>query len=52
MLKAIGLCLTFALLTTGCYRFPGEDEYSLIPTTNNRDLTREKDASIVPNVKY
>jgi len=43
-------CLTFLSLA-GCYHFPGEDEYSLVPTTNNRAITREKD-TFAPGVSY
>lgn len=30
-----------ALFTVGCYRMPTEHDYSLIPSTNNPDFTRE-----------
>lgn len=43
------LCLGLTL--TSCYRMPGEDDYSLIPTTNNPDVTRHKE-SVEPTMKY
>lgn len=36
---------------TSCYRMPTDDDYSLIPMTNNRDFTREKSDGI-PGVGY
>lgn len=35
----------------GCYRMPTEDDYSMIPLTNNRDFTREKQQAL-PGVGY
>lgn len=37
---------------TGCYRMPGEDDYSVVPTTNNPSVTCEKNDNIMPAVKY
>lgn len=31
-----------ATMCVGCYRMPSDDECSLVPTTNNPDVTREK----------
>lgn len=41
--NAARICCGTLLITliTGCYRMPTEDDYSLIPTTNNPDITRE-----------
>jgi hypothetical protein len=45
------LLLFLASMLTSCYRMPEEDEYSLIPSTNNPTYTREK-AGAVPGVGY
>jgi len=39
-------------LLTGCYRMPSENEYSLVPTTNNPAVTYEKNDNLMPSVKY
>lgn len=48
--------LTLVLLTmvslSGCYAMPGENDYSVIPATNNPAVTREKPGSILPGVGY
>lgn len=36
---------------SGCYRMPSEDDYSVIPTTNNPTITREKN-TLIPNMPY
>ncbi|MCE5317207.1 MAG: hypothetical protein LLG04_07580 [Parachlamydia sp.] len=40
------------MVLTGCYRMPTEDDYCVIPTTNNPDVTGEKRTSPIPGVKY
>jgi hypothetical protein len=45
----IGLLL---ISLVSCYRMPTEEEYSVIPTINNPDVTREKRGLPVPGVKY
>lgn len=50
MLKLL-LCLSFVACLTGCYRMPGPDDYSLVPTTNNPQFTRET-AGATPGVGY
>lgn len=40
----------FAL--SACYRMPSEDDYCLVPTTNNPDITRESGPSLMPNMSY
>ncbi len=44
--------LLMAFLLTGCYRMPTEDEYSVIPRTNNPDIIREKVNPLAPSVNY
>lgn len=41
-----------ALLLTGCYRMPSENEFSLVPTTNNPAVTCEKRSSGIPGLGY
>lgn len=40
------------LLLSSCYRMPTEEDYSLVPTTNNPAITYEKDDSPIPKVSY
>jgi hypothetical protein len=49
--------LIFALLATtaACYRMPDENDYSLIPTTNNPDFTKNSGkgkGSSMPGIGY
>jgi hypothetical protein len=52
MQKKINLTLfTIAMiLLSSCYRMPSEDDYSLIPMTNNPDFRNSGDQ--IPGVKY
>lgn len=37
----------------GCYRMPTEEDYSVVPMTNNMDVTREKPSNnFTPNVGF
>jgi hypothetical protein len=54
MYKNIKKFLILAMLwavATSCYRMPGDDDFSVCPTTNNRSLTQETQ-SMVPEVPY
>lgn len=42
---------SFLILTTACYRVPGEEDFSVIPSTNNPDITGSK-PSLTPNISY
>lgn len=49
--------LLFVILTsaTACYRMPTEDEFSVIPLTNNRDINGiggTEDSNPVPGLNY
>ena len=52
------LCINLALTTclgmllTGCYRMPTENEFSVVPTTNNPAVTCEKSSSMIPGLGY
>ncbi len=35
------------IVLTGCYRMPGENEFSEVPTTNNPSVTCEKGGSFL-----
>lgn len=40
------------MVLTGCYRMPTENDYCVIPTTNNPNVTGEKIKAPIPGVKY
>jgi len=42
------LATVFVILLSGCYRMPTDDDYSLVPTTNNPAITRESGNQLVP----
>lgn len=45
--------LTFSLIS-GCYRMPTDEDYSLVPVTNNPSITCEKPSALpgMPAVGY
>lgn len=45
-------CLLVLVTLTSCYRMPKENEYSLVPMTNNPDVTRDRGPGLVPGVSY
>ena len=50
-----GLLLILALTClTSCYRMPTEDDYCVVPTTNNPDVTRERVGTntMMPGASY
>lgn len=51
-LVAIFILTSFLFLLSGCYRMPGENEYSVVPTTNNPSVTCEKNDNLMPSMKY
>lgn len=49
------ILLAFILITaaTSCYRMPTEDDYSVIPMTNNPDMQRaDTNQTIMPSMGY
>ena len=47
------LFLLCSFILIACYRMPADDEYSVVPSTNNPDLTREKSSgSFMPNMGF
>lgn len=49
--KSILLISLISVLSGCCYRMPEDDEFSLIPSTNNPSYTREK-PNAVPGLSY
>lgn len=39
------------VLSSSCYRVPGEEDFSVIPSTNNPDITGSN-PSCIPKVSY
>ncbi len=46
------LAIIALTLLTACYRMPTEYDYSVVPTTNNPDITREKRTPPMPGLQY
>jgi hypothetical protein len=46
------LALFTLLSLTSCYRMPTEQDYSLVPVTNNPNLVKDKGGSQMPGVGY
>ena len=44
--------MNLGLSLCSCYRMPGEDEFSVIPTTNNPAVTKEKPSALMPGIGY
>ena len=40
------------LLLTGCYRMPGQDEFSVVPTTNNPDVIGKSNSNWMPTTGF
>lgn len=52
MIKKTLLLLLLAVAFSGCYRMPTDDDFCLVPNTNNPDITRERSGSAMPNMSY
>lgn len=47
------LLLVCLIALSSCYQMPGEDDYCLIPCTNNPSITKEKaNTSMAPGGSY
>lgn len=46
------LILALAITLSSCYRMPTDEDYCLLPSTNNPDITREKPSNSLQNMKY
>jgi hypothetical protein len=44
--------LFIACAFTACYKMPTEDDCSLVPMTNNPDVTRDRGPGLMPTVNY
>jgi hypothetical protein len=52
ILKTLMALIFIANMLTACYRMPADNEFSLVPTTNNPDITGDRGNSILPSVSY
>lgn len=53
MSKIVFLALPFLILAasaSSCYRMPSEDDYSLLPSTNNPEMTRQRAEPVMPQM--
>lgn len=49
---ALSACVLLTM-STSCYHMPSEDDFSVIPSTNNPDFTRAiKEKSPMPSASY
>lgn len=46
------LLTLFATSLCSCYRMPTDDDYSLVPSTNNPTVTRQRAESPLPQASY
>ena len=46
------LYLFLAIFCFGCYRMPTEEDFCVVPATNNPSVTREKPQGPIPQVGY
>lgn len=47
----LGAALLLFVLES-CYRMPTDDDFSVVPTTNNPALTNERSDHFVPGMSY
>lgn len=40
------------ILLSSCYRMPTDDDFSVVPTTNNPSVTQEKPSGFMPAMGY
>jgi hypothetical protein len=58
MNSVLSFVFSFTLLVcaliclTGCYRMPTENDFSVVPTTNNPAVTCEKNTGLIPGMGY
>lgn len=53
--KPLSVCMvitTLLVLCVGCYRMPSDDDYSLVPTTNNPDITGDRGSGLAPGGNF
>ncbi|WP_154017890.1 hypothetical protein [Candidatus Protochlamydia phocaeensis] len=46
------LLASFIATLFSCYRMPTENDFSVVPTTNNPAVTNEKTESLLPGMGY
>jgi hypothetical protein len=49
-MKHFALFLLISALVTACYPMPTEDNYSILPMTNNPDVTKQRRESPIPQM--
>lgn len=50
MIRILLIALPF--ICSSCYRMPTDDDYCLIPVTNNPSVTSAKGNSAIPSASY
>lgn len=50
--KSLLLVAVILGCVTSCYRMPNDDEFSVVPLTNNPDFTRKGAQSPIPGASY
>lgn len=48
----LSLCLVYTLSLSSCYRFPTDEDLSVVPATNNPDVTRAGPENFMPNMGF
>ncbi|MBA3957591.1 MAG: hypothetical protein H0X51_04240 [Parachlamydiaceae bacterium] len=51
LLSSLLVLLTIGTLT-GCYPMPNDDDFSVIPMTNNRDFNQEGENPLLPSTGF
>lgn len=51
-LSRLFVTISFCLIFTSCYRMPTDDDYSVVPITNNPAVTCEKKSNVMPGMGY
>jgi len=47
---SIASLFILAVLLNSCYPMPTDDDYSLLPSTNNPEMTRQRAESVMPQM--
>jgi hypothetical protein len=51
-MSIVSLLALSAMLVSCLYRMPDEGEYTMVPTTNNPDVVRERPGSLMSGGSY
>lgn len=52
MIKNLFFTFVIVVALSSCYRMPTDEDYCVIPTTNNPDITRETGGQLLPSMSY